>query len=160
MRNEHIITLYNLVFIRYVSVQLDVASFTRQTGEEIMNLNNDLISREALKEATKSFIDCDGFNPVWQIIDNVPTVDAYPFEQVQELVKLNQQFAQEIENLKRPQGEWITYKTPNDEIWQIECNSCHYTKGSKWVVFNALPPYCEKCGAEMKGGADMGGKEE
>ena len=37
-------------------------------------MNNDLISREALKEATKSFVDCDGFNPVWQIIDNAPTV--------------------------------------------------------------------------------------
>lgn len=47
------------------------------------------------------------------IIDNAPTVEAYPFEQVQELVKLNQQFAQEIENLKRPQGEWI----PVSERW-------------------------------------------
>lgn len=35
-------------------------------------------------------------------------VEAYPFEQVQELVKLNQQFAQEIENLKRPQGDLIS----------------------------------------------------
>lgn len=35
----------------------------------------DLISREALKKATKSFTDCDGFNPVWQIIDNAPTVE-------------------------------------------------------------------------------------
>lgn len=37
-------------------------------------MNNDLISREALKKATKSFTDCDGFNPVWQIIDNAPTI--------------------------------------------------------------------------------------
>ena len=33
-----------------------------------------LISREALKKATTSFTDCDGFNPVWQIIDNAPTI--------------------------------------------------------------------------------------
>lgn len=39
-------------------------------------MNNDLISRSTLKEKTKSFIDCDGFNPVWQIIDEAPTVDA------------------------------------------------------------------------------------
>lgn len=38
-------------------------------------------------------------------IMNAPTVEAYPFEQVHELVKLNQQFAREIENLKRPTGE-------------------------------------------------------
>jgi len=38
-------------------------------------MNNDLISREALKEATKNFTDCDGFNPVWQIIDNAPTLE-------------------------------------------------------------------------------------
>jgi len=30
-------------------------------------MNNELISREALKKATASFTDCDGFNPVWQI---------------------------------------------------------------------------------------------
>ena len=39
------------------------------------NTSGDLISREALKTATKSFTDCDGFNPVWQIIDNAPTVE-------------------------------------------------------------------------------------
>ncbi len=39
-----------------------------------MENQNDLISREALKKATKSFIDSDGFNPVWQIIDNAPAV--------------------------------------------------------------------------------------
>ena len=38
-------------------------------------------------------------------IDNTPTVEAYPFEQVHELIKLNQQFAWGIENLKRPTSE-------------------------------------------------------
>ena len=41
-------------------------------------MNNDLISREALKKATKHFTDCDGFNPVWLIIDNAPTEDVIP----------------------------------------------------------------------------------
>lgn len=76
-------------------------------------MNNDLISREALKEykfttQTANGVELEDIEVVpVAAIDNAPTVDAYPFEQVQELVKLNQQFAQEIENLKRPKGEWV-----------------------------------------------------
>lgn len=62
-----------------------------------------LIDADALKE---DFLSKGDFVSA-EIVDNAPTVDAYPFEQVQELVKLNQQFAQEIETLKRPHGEWI-----------------------------------------------------
>ena len=40
-------------------------------------------------------------------IDNAPTVDAYTFNQVKELFDLNVQMANEIETLKRLQGEWI-----------------------------------------------------
>ncbi len=57
-------------------------------------------------DADKLYPDCMTKNGTLAIsqsqIANAPTVEAYPFEQVQELVKLNQQFAQEIENLKRP----------------------------------------------------------
>ena len=64
-------------------------------------------------DALKKDIDTEWLTPqtkmaFFKIIDNAPTVEAYPFEQVQELVKLNQQFAQEIENLKRPQGDLIS----------------------------------------------------
>ena len=72
----------------------------------------DIISREALKEELEEIISgnpasifTDGIVRALKAIDNAPAVDAYPFEQVQELVKLNQQFAQEIENLKRSQGD-------------------------------------------------------
>ena len=78
---------------------------------------SDLISREALKhrfaQITYTRFTADmgqgGFEmfsekEIEDIIDNAPTVEAYPFEQVQELVKLNQQFAQEIENLKINDG--------------------------------------------------------
>ena len=67
----------------------------------------DLISRSYLKQMIPAPIE-DEYKYVHQIIDNAPSVDAYPFEQLQELVKLNQQFAQEIENLEKPQPEWVT----------------------------------------------------
>lgn len=59
-------------------------------------------------------------NSVLKAIDSAPIVEAYPFEQVQELVKLNQQFAQEIENLKRSQSEWIpiTFREADDDEYK------------------------------------------
>jgi len=85
-----------------------------------------------------------GLEDAIDVIDNAPTVDAYPFEQVQELINLNQQFAQEIENmkkalnLKRPQGEWIQL---ND--YDYRCTICGNTMMDKW-------DYCPSCGADMR----------
>lgn len=73
-------------------------------------MDRNLIDREVLKEKLTPIKLYDGVYCkaiTEKDIDDAQTVEAYPFEQVQELVKLNQQFAQEIENLKRPQGEWI-----------------------------------------------------
>lgn len=106
---------------------------------------SDLISREALKKALKEKFDDFIAEGVYDEIDNAPTVEAYPFEQVQELVKLNQQFAEEIEELKKPQGEWI-------KIGEIglayKCNRC----GEVDVISTN---FCPNCGARMKkGGAE------
>lgn len=84
-----------------------------------------------------------------KLIDSAPTVDAYPFEQVQELVKLNQQFAQEIEELKKPQGEWITGgKDVTGQYFYDEfiCNQC-------FVVVTDKSNFCPKCGADMRKGS-------
>ena len=91
-----------------------------------------LIDADALKDAIMQEVYKDRVGVfvarrIFKLIDNAPTVEAYPFEQVQELVKLNQQFAQEIENLKRPQGDLI---------------SC--CKGN----------FCPDCGADMRGGTE------
>lgn len=88
-------------------------------------------------------------NSVLKAIDSAPTVEAYPFEQVQELVKLNQQFAEEIEELKKPQGEWITGgKDVTGHYFYDEfiCNQC-------FTVVTDKSNFCSKCGASMKGGA-------
>lgn len=74
-----------------------------------------------------------------EVIENAPTVDDYPFEQVQELVKLNQQFAQEIENLKRPTGKWIEFKGG-----YYKCDKCG-------EVERAKKNFCSRCGNAMRG---------
>jgi len=75
-----------------------------------------------------------------------PIGDVYTFDQVQELVKLNQQFAEEIENLKRPTGEWY-YSCQNG--WH--CSICQQiVKDMPTVMGKANFDYCPNCGVKMK----------
>lgn len=118
----------------------------------------DLISREALKENGTVIAIVNGEKmkvvPV-KCINNAQPVEAYPFEQVQELVKLNQQFAQEIENLKRSQGMWLKVKEDRmsidmsgELVTRYKCSKCGRliaTLPSKLVDY----PYCH-CGAKME----------
>ena len=151
MSNEEVIeVLKGLVF----------GSFDRTTRKERQALDlaikaleerpqGDLISRSELK---KCAIPCQIHNgaltdlcvPLYQI-DNAPTVDCYTFTQVKELFDLNVQMADEIENLKRPQGEWIEQtKYP----YAYNCTNCGFENTHK-------ANFCEKCGADMKkGGAE------
>ena len=55
-------------------------------------------------------------------IANAPTIEAYSFEQLQELVKLNQQFAQEIENLNNE------LKRVNNELKRVKKQSRLYRR--------------------------------
>ena len=60
---------------------------------------------------------------------------------------------------EKPQGDWIITSEDTEGIHHIECPFCKYEKGSDFepyirVTFDKLPPFCEKCGAQM------GGKEE
>lgn len=106
-------------------------------------MNNDLISRSELKKATASFTDCDGFNPVWQIIDSAPSVYDNPYSDGRE-----DRYIEGYEEAKResarPQGEW-----KNVGFMVCECNNCK-------EQFHELEAnnYCPNCGASMKGGAE------
>lgn len=103
---------------------------------------------DKLKTEFENLASDDYNEPIWyqktvfETIDNAPTVEAYSFEQVQELVKLNQQFAQEIENLKRPQGEWEEYACSDER----GCSLCGYM-----TRFYFEYHFCPNCGAEMRG---------
>jgi len=90
-------------------------------------MKNDLISREALKEATKNFTDCDGFNPVWQIIDNSPTV---------------------AEMTERQTGKWIKERAAFG--WAMDCVKCSI------CGFNPTNKsyFCPFCGARMTEGME------
>ena len=79
-------------------------------------MNNDLISREALKKYARVVFDKDlGRLRVVDVsdIDNAPTVEAYTPEQVKELVELNKKLSEE-----RLQGEWVpvSEKLPEEKI--------------------------------------------
>ncbi len=110
-----------------------------------------LIDADELKEVFKE-TDVHYGGKIKELIDNAPTVEAYPFEQVQELVELNQQFAQEIENLKRPQGEWIPVgeRLPNDRDWYLGVFKEPDTD------FIGIPYICDYVGEVTKGTTNEG----
>lgn len=92
-------------------------------------MNNDLISREALRNEVDSW-GCNDYDKhdFLEAIDNAPT----------------------IENTSRPQGEWITvWRDDLDAMskrgWRCSCCS--------WVTSYGTPRFCMNCGAEMKDGA-------
>ena len=105
-------------------------------------MNNDLISREALRAKCNELIK---FNPttnrILDLIDNAPAVERiinmYPKGDV-------------IVQVKRPQGEWY-YNCQNG--WH--CSICHETiKDMPTVMGKADFNFCPHCGAEMKGGKE------
>ena len=114
-------------------------------------MNNDLISREALKnEIEKVSRFNDGtykwlhLNGVYNAIDNAPTVET-PCEQASEIIKAyTKGFNTGVEIVKnaRLQGEWLFVSR--------NCWKCPYCQ----ELTNEGKNFCPNCGAEMqKGGA-------
>lgn len=116
-----------------------------------------LIDADALKEATKSFTDCDGFNPVWQIIDNAPTInfslilDNITEEDIEKFKVIWQRAHSKglfIINEEKPTGEWYKCFDKKDYFRGYKCSKCEMlSKG----LFN----FCPNCGAYMWGGKNV-----
>jgi len=113
-------------------------------------MNNDLISRSALKDAIKNQYNLNDpptlywWTNIEKLIDNAPTVEAYTEEDAKQAIKDSFDSGYEMAKIKyeRPQGKWITsYDTYN------VCSLCDY----KTVMDNYK--FCPNCGADMKGGA-------
>ena len=111
-------------------------------------MNNDLISREALKEEVKTLFCPDGYKIMMlERIDNAPTVT----DRTEEVLSLQNTIAKLVEGIAenaRPQGEWKQISPA--KIY--ECNLCHKT-----VMTSDIEEYrfCHGCGAKMqKGGAE------
>lgn len=105
-------------------------------------MNNDLISRDALKKAIEPYrYATDGvFEGISLIIDNAPTVDI-PTELCKGCRFLKD--CETCEEKLRPQGEWRF-----NVKWQdYECPFCN-----EWVRPNigGLPNFCPNCGADMR----------
>ncbi len=114
-------------------------------------MNNDLISREALREAFHKriyYFDKSSWDEANALIDNAETVE-YTFEEAfQKTVCENRLYCP-----ARPKGEWketgyetgalgITYR-------QTQCSNCGWEQAMPmWLN------YCPNCGADMKGGAE------
>jgi len=113
-------------------------------------MNNDLISREALKKALKTeFNNHLLYLPIAfrDLIDNAPTVSKEELQKIfyetAEKPELKEVIAYESgkASAERLQGEWVLNKDKNPE-----CPFCHHS-------FTYLGNFCGNCGAYMKGGA-------
>ena len=104
-------------------------------------MNNDLISRSALKEAFKAWKNMDDYyhntdcndiplSEAFDLIDNAPTVTP-TFGLFKDML------CSDCE--KRPQGDWITVSH--------NCWKCPYCQ----ELTNEGKNFCPNCGAEMKG---------
>ena len=99
-------------------------------------MNNDLISRSALKEAFEKTV-CIEPMPyafVKQIIDNAPTVEQKYYERV--IAQINPVIE------ARPQGEWIIHNKGEHNEWH-ECPYCNNHK-------KYYSRFCDYCGADMR----------
>lgn len=99
-------------------------------------MNNDLISRSALKELIqKCYNQTSTVKSILLLIDNASTVEPYISPKVLNL------FAKYVAEHERPQGEWIEQK---NYPFCYECNQCGTENTHK-------ANFCEYCGADMRG---------
>ena len=105
-------------------------------------MNNDLISREALKRDIMSYKTMPEIRKaICEVIDNAPTVE-YPFYQ-----EAYQTGYEEGKN-ERPQGKWIVKSSGTTNYYA--CNKCNKTFGFDGLEPNIEFYFCPNCGAEME----------
>ena len=113
-------------------------------------MNNDLISREALKKAISE----NGYShyyEIFAIIDNAPTVNDCPnceYKLESDYIRSSSSYKELIDLRKfkeentRPHGKWI------EDSGNIACSHCH----TIWLYRRT--DFCPNCGADMRGGAE------
>lgn len=109
-------------------------------------MNNDLISREALKKRIEAWEYYGVFDKSYliDIIDNAPTVT----DRTEEVLSLQNTIAKLVEGIAenaRPKGEWKVFYTPKKKK-VFKCDKCLA------VSIQGQTNFCPNCGAKMKGG--------
>lgn len=111
-----------------------------------MTEKGDLISREALKDATKKLYNETldgivkfGIEKVYDLISNAPTVEAIPTELHEKILDKVEGELLECQSNLRSQGEWIVVSR---NCWK--CNRCQ-------ELTNEGKNFCPNCGADMRG---------
>ena len=116
-------------------------------------MNNDLISREALKEEFDNLLlwKSKDIELIKEVIDNAPTVTDNSVELVQKSIELGRRVGRSEETIKsqRPQGEWLFDKENSFTIDMFKCSICGYFGDTHFK-------FCPDCGADMR----KGGEEE
>lgn len=113
-------------------------------------MNNDLISREALKKALHNFFDGKVINEpayilrdVFCHIDSAPAIDITEEQAIDKLHETGWLPMHDKEMTERPQGEWNYI-----QAGMCVCPFCGATPHKLYKN------YCAKCGAELKGGVE------
>ena len=118
-----------------------------QKGPE--NMNNDLISREALKKALKKYKYCGFYDKVIEIIDNAPTVEDFT-ENDKALAYCEGYVRGSHEAYIRPQGEWIAEYTEScHSLLGYQCSIC-FDYALEINEYPIRTKFCPHCGAQMK----------
>ena len=111
-------------------------------------MNNDLISRQALRNVILKDRKLDGANANWEVnrilvhIDNAPTAEP----EITASCYIITQTGQRVEfEIKRPQGEWIKDEEHSITIEMFKCSICGCWGGANHFNF------CPNCGADMRG---------
>ena len=109
-------------------------------------MNNDLISREALKKAFEETVVIEpmpyGF--VKQIIDNAPTVELTEEQAIDKLHETGWLIRHDNEMTERPHGEWLLREGVTTSGW-LECSKCGASDFRK-----SYSNYCPNCGSDRR----------
>ena len=118
-------------------------------------MNNDLISREALRKDIEHLYSVYADSKDWfytvvlNHIDNAPTVEPN-CEGCNTWVKSTELLKKRLSYLARPKGEWKVYGKQGGIPITDMCSNCRYEM--KW--YKNKYNFCPNCGAKMEGGAE------
>lgn len=111
--------------------------------EKTKAMNNDLISRSALKEeiVNSDYLSSDEKSLFLSLIDNAPTVEAFTEEDM--AGAYNEGYACGSRESEKPKGEWV-FRSGVTCGGYFKCNKCG-------EVERAEKNFCPNCGADMRG---------